>query len=76
MTHKPARRSLLQRVRCLFGKHRRSAERARRQQGVWYSQCTGCGASMVKRGDETGWVLIPFQKRKRNAGGMKKRKRA
>ncbi len=46
---------LVQRLSCLFGKHRRDSRRAHRDNMVMRSRCKGCGRAMVK--DERGWAL-------------------
>lgn len=40
---------LIQRVRCLFGAHRRSRSKAWYDGGTPRSRCAGCGARMTKK---------------------------
>ena len=46
---------VLQRLRCVIGRHQRSRARAREVDGTIVSVCRGCGRPMVK--DRTGWRM-------------------
>ena len=48
--------SILRLPLCLFGRHRRSRERARYDGDTFRSVCTGCGREMTREAE--GWRVV------------------